>query len=176
LSRLETDQRPVRLESVEVPALLDSMIDEAKTLSGGKHDIHFEVEQDLYLHGNTEGLRSAFINLVSNAVRYTPEGGTITIRWFADSHGAHFQVQDTGVGIAAYDIPRLTERFYRVDTARSRQSGGTGLGLAIVKHVLERHGAELEVSSKLGMGSTFSCDFPTSEILRPVEKVLSGSK
>jgi two-component system phosphate regulon sensor histidine kinase PhoR len=176
LSRLETDQRPVRLEQVAVPDLLDTMADEAKTLSGGKHAIRLEVEQDLHLHGNPEELRSAFTNLVSNAVRYSPGGGTITIRWFADARGAHFQVQDTGVGIAEHDIPRLTERFYRVDTARSRQSGGTGLGLAIVKHVLERHNAVLEISSELGEGSTFSCDFPSSEILRQVDQVLSGSK
>jgi len=176
LSRLETDQRPVRLEQVAVPELLDTMVDEAKTLSGGRHDIRLEVERDLYLHGNPEELRSAFTNLVSNAVRYSPGGGTITIRWFADTRGAHFQVQDTGVGIAEHDIPRLTERFYRVDTARSRQSGGTGLGLAIVKHVLERHNAVLEISSELDAGSTFSCDFPSSEILRPVEQARSGSK
>ena len=176
LSRLETDQRPVRLEQVAVPDLLATTVDEAKTLSGGRHDIRIEMERDLHLHGNPEELRSAFTNLVSNAVRYSPEGGTITIRWFADARGAHFQVQDTGVGIAEHDIPRLTERFYRVDTARSRQSGGTGLGLAIVKHVLERHAATLEISSVLGAGSTFSCDFPSSEILRPVEQMLSGSK
>ena len=176
LSRLETDQRPVRQEQVAVPDMLQTLYEEAKTLSGGQHEIRLEVENDLHVHGNQEELRSAFINLVSNAVRYTPAGGTITIRWFADAGGAHFQVRDTGGGIAEHDIPRLTERFYRVDTARSRQSGGTGLGLAIVKHVLERHDAELEITSKLGAGSTFSCDFPSTAILRPVEQVASGGK
>ena len=176
LSRLETDQRPVRQEQVAVPDMLQILYDEAKTLSGGMHDIRLEAEHDLYVHGNQEELRSAFTNLVSNAVRYTSAGGTITIQWFADAGGAHFQVRDTGVGIAEHDIPRLTERFYRVDTARSRQSGGTGLGLAIVKHVLERHDADLEISSEPGVGSTFSCDFPSTAILRPVEQVVSGRK
>ncbi len=176
LSRLETDQRSERLEQVEVPDLLRTILDEAKTLSGGQHDIRLEAQQDLYLHGISQELRSAFINLVSNAVRYTPAGGAITIRWFADVAGAHFQVQDTGVGIAEHDIPRITERFYRVDTARSRQSGGTGLGLAIVKHVLERHEAALEISSELGVGSVFSCDFPSAAILRPVGQALGGGK
>jgi two-component system phosphate regulon sensor histidine kinase PhoR len=176
LSRLETDQRPVRQEQVEVPDLLRTIYDEARTLSGGKHDIRLEVEQGLYVHGNPQELRSAFTNLVSNAVRYTPAGGTVTIRWFADGGGAHFQVQDTGVGLAEHDIPRITERFYRVDTARSRQSGGTGLGLAIVKHVLERHEAVMEITSELGVGSVFSCDFPSSAILRPVERALGGGK
>ena len=176
LSRLETDQRPVRQEQVSVPDLLLILRDEAETLSGGQHEIRLEAERDLNLQGNPEELRSAFTNLVSNAVRYTPAGGKIIIRWFADGGGAHFQVQDTGVGIAEHDVPRLTERFYRVDTARSRQSGGTGLGLAIVKHVLERHDAALEISSHLGVGSIFSCTFPSSAILRPVERVLGGSK
>jgi two-component system phosphate regulon sensor histidine kinase PhoR len=174
LSRLETDQRPVRQEQVVVPELLHTLRDEAETLSGGEHEIRLEVEHDLYVRGNPEELRSAFSNLVSNAVRYTPAGGTITIRWFADGAGAHFQVQDTGVGIAEHDIPRLTERFYRVDIGRSRQSGGTGLGLAIVKHVLERHEADLEITSQVGEGSTFSCDFPSSAVLRPVERAISG--
>lgn len=177
LARLETDQRPARQEEVAVPALLHTLHDEAQTLSGGKHDIRLEAERDLHLRGNPEELRSAFTNLVSNAVRYTPPGGHIVIRWYGDGAGAHFQVEDTGVGIAEHDIPRLTERFYRVDAARSRQSGGTGLGLAIVKHVLERHDATLEISSKLGVGSTFSCSFPPAAVvLRAAEIALGGGK
>ncbi|MEK7323323.1 MAG: ATP-binding protein, partial [Pseudomonadota bacterium] len=113
-----------------------------------------------------EELRSAFTNLVINAVRYTPEGGSIQIRWYADAEGAYFQVSDTGVGIAPHHIPRLTERFYRVDVARSRQTGGTGLGLAIVKHVLERHEAQLHVESNVGRGSVFTCHFPLSLLAR----------
>jgi len=166
LARLETDQGQARREQVEVPAMVRALYDEARTLSGGQHDIRYEAEQDLHVRGNPEELRSAFTNVVSNAVRYTPAGGKIAIRWYADDAGAHFQVQDTGVGVAEHDIPRLTERFYRVDAARSRQSGGTGLGLAIVKHVLERHDAVLKITSKLGEGSTFSCDFPVSAIVR----------
>ena len=176
LSRLETDQRPLRRERVEVPAMLRMLCDEAKTLSGGKHSIRLEAEEGLHLRGSTEELRSAFTNLVSNAVRYTPAGGKIEIRWYADGAGAHFQVQDSGVGIAEHDIPRLTERFYRVDAARSRQSGGTGLGLAIVKHVLERHDALLEITSQLGIGSTFSCDFPSAAILRAMEMAVAGKQ
>lgn len=168
LSRLETDQRPVGRERVEVPAMLNTLCDEAKTLSGGKHDIRLRAEAGLCLQGNAEELRSAFTNLVSNAVRYTPAGGEIEIRWFADEAGAHFQVRDNGVGVAEHDIPRLTERFYRVDAARSRQTGGTGLGLAIVKHVLERHNGVLHVASVLGVGSTFSCDFPSVAVVRDV--------
>src|SRR3569832_710382 len=116
--------------------------------------------------GAEEELHSAFTNLVSNAVRYTPVGGRITLRWFADARGAYFQVEDTGEGIAPQHIPRLTARFYRVDVGRSRQTGGTGLGHAIVKHVLERHQAQLRVESELGRGSCFSCDFPASLIVR----------
>lgn len=177
LARLEADQRPVRLEEVAVPALLHTIHDEARTLSGGKHDIRLEAEPDLHVRGNPEELRSAFTNLVSNAVRYTPPGGRIVIRWYGDGGGAHFQVEDTGVGIAEHDIPRLTERFYRVDAARSRQSGGTGLGLAIVKHVLERHDATLEISSKLGVGSVFTCSFPPAAVvLRAAEIAISSGK
>jgi two-component system phosphate regulon sensor histidine kinase PhoR len=177
LARLETDQRPVRREQVPVSTLLHTIHDEARTLSGGKHDIHLEAQEGLDLRGNAEELRSAFTNLVSNAVRYTPPGGRIIIRWYGDDAGAHFQVEDTGVGIAEHDIPRLTERFYRVDAARSRQSGGTGLGLAIVKHVLERHDATLEIGSKLGIGSTFTCHFPQSAVaLRPMDVALGGGQ
>ena len=171
LARLETDQRPVRAARVAVPEMLRTLLEEAKTLSGGRHEIRLDADAELDLQGNAEELRSAFTNLVSNAVRYTPAGGKIVIRWFSDTRGAHFQVEDTGVGIAEHDIPRLTERFYRVDTGRSRQTGGTGLGLAIVKHVLERHDAALSITSRLGAGSTFSCDFPLTALLRKVALV-----
>jgi two-component system phosphate regulon sensor histidine kinase PhoR len=111
-------------------------------------------------------VRSAFANLVFNAVHYTPEGGKIALLWCADDDGARFTVADTGVGIEAKHIPRLTERFYRVDVARSRESGGTGLGLAIVKHVLSRHEAALHIHSEPGRGSTFTCRFPETRIRR----------
>lgn len=176
LARLETDQRPVRREEVAVPALLHALGEEAKTLSGRRHDIRIEVEEELHVLGSPQELRSAFINLISNAVRYTPAGGSILIRWFADGEGAHFEVRDTGVGIAEHDIPRLTERFYRVDSGRSRQSGSTGLGLAIVKHVLERHNTVLQVASRLGAGSTFSCVFAAASIVRPAIVALAGKQ
>ena len=129
-------------------------------------DIQLEADAELYLFGNYDELHSAFSNLVFNAVQYTPVRGKITIHWFSDKEGAHLQVQDTGEGIAAHHLPRLTERFYRVDTGRSRQTGGTGLGLAIAKHVLNRHSAQLHIQSELGKGSTFTCDFPHSALIQ----------
>jgi len=108
--------------------------------------------------------QSIFSNLVTNAVRYTPSGGLIRVEWKPAGRGAVFICADTGIGIAEQDIPRLTERFYRVDVGRSRASGGTGLGLSIVKHALERHEAELRIESELGVGSTFSCSFPAHRI------------
>ena len=135
----------------------------------GQH-ISLEAEAGLWLRGNPSELHSAFSNLVSNAVRYTPAGGEIRVRWYADAEGAaHFEVQDTGIGIEPQHLPRLTERFYRVDTDRSRASGGTGLGLAIVKHVLQRHEARLNVESTPGKGSTFRCDFPRQRVLNRQE-------
>jgi two-component system phosphate regulon sensor histidine kinase PhoR len=112
------------------------------------------------LLGEEVEIQSVVSNLVSNAVRYTPADGTVTIRWSVDDSGGHLSVADTGIGIAEDEIPRITERFYRTDTGRARQKGGTGLGLAIVKHALRRHEADLEVTSRLGMGSTFTCHFP----------------
>ena len=116
-------------------------------------------------------LASAFGNLVSNAVRYTPRGGKVTLLWSEDAQGAQFSVEDTGVGIAPEHLPRLTERFYRVDRSRSRESGGTGLGLAIVKHALARHQATLHVESTPGAGSRFIARFPAQRTLPlPEEK------
>jgi two-component system phosphate regulon sensor histidine kinase PhoR len=117
-----------------------------------------------YLQGNRDELHSAFSNLVSNAVRYTPEGGAIKLRWFVRAGQPVFSVQDSGIGIEAHHIPRLTERFYRVDLGRSRETGGTGLGLAIVKHIALRHHAHLEISSQTGHGSTFSLLFSEAKI------------
>lgn len=115
--------------------------------------------------GNLQELQSAFSNLVSNAVRYTPDGGQITLRWFERDGQPVFAVTDTGEGIAFEHIPRLTERFYRVDRSRSRETGGTGLGLAIVKHILTRHGAKLDIQSTPGKGSTFSAVFPRERLI-----------
>ena len=179
LSRLETrDQNGREDIAVPVPALLASVEEEARILSGSKqHQIELEADPTLWLRGCSGELHSAFSNLVSNAIRYTPEGGRIHIRWYADDSGAHYAVQDTGIGIEAHHIPRLTERFYRVDTARSRSSGGTGLGLAIVKHVLRSHDARLRIESTPGQGSTFYADFPADRVLhRSASEAVSARK
>lgn len=161
LSRLEMEKGLHHRDVVPVATVLASIREEALVLSGERrHTIHLDADPGLQLRGSGEELRSAFSNLVFNAVRYTPDGGDIHIRWYTNDTGAHFEVRDTGVGIAAEHIPRLTERFYRVDAGRSRESGGTGLGLAIVKHVLNRHEGQLRIESELGKGSTFVCDFP----------------
>jgi two-component system phosphate regulon sensor histidine kinase PhoR len=134
-------------------------------LSGGKHDLHLEVSGGKKMSGNREELRSAFDNLLGNAIRYTPGGGSIQVRWLERDGQQVFSVQDSGIGIPAQHISRLTERFYRVDSSRSRETGGTGLGLAIVKHIAMRHQAKLEIFSDEGKGSTFSLEFPASRRL-----------
>jgi len=165
LTRLEAGHEAAAQQPIDVPELLRAITDDARSLSAERaHQIRLEADETLWLRGSLEELRSAFSNLVFNAVQYTPAHGVIVIRWFGDERGAHLTVSDTGEGIAPHHLPRLTERFYRVDTSRSRQSGGTGLGLAIVKHVLNRHGAQLRIDSELGRGSTFSCDFPAAAV------------
>ncbi len=164
ISRLESENDKRTLERFDVRTLLSAIKDEAITLSGSKkHKISLEIEGDTLFVGVFSEIDSAFSNLVSNAVRYTPAGGEIRIRWWHEEEGPCFSVTDSGIGIEKEHIPRLTERFYRVDVGRSRGSGGTGLGLAIVKHVLLRHGSELQISSKPGKGSTFMCCFPHAQ-------------
>ncbi len=164
LSTLETGA-PVQEEPVAVAALLTQIEAEARALSGGRQAVVLENSGPLTLVGNRRELQSAFSNLASNAVRYTPEGGRITLSWHAlPDGGAAFAVADNGIGIDSRHHGRLTERFYRVDQGRSRDSGGTGLGLAIVKHVLERHQATLGIVSKPGAGSTFTATFPARRI------------
>jgi two-component system phosphate regulon sensor histidine kinase PhoR len=167
LSALETNAPPQE-ERVDMAALLAEVREEATVLSAGRHEISLLAEGPAALLGNARELRSAFGNLVTNAVRYTPAGGRIDLRWQwlngdIDA-GVAFVVADTGIGIEAQHIPRLTERFYRVDRGRSRESGGTGLGLAIVKHVLERHGGYLRVQSSPGQGSRFSACLPARSV------------
>jgi two-component system phosphate regulon sensor histidine kinase PhoR len=159
LTRLESVEYPVRPETVNIRYLLDQILQESLALSAGKHDISLEV-QGPDITGSTEELRSAFGNLVSNAVRYTPDQGSINIVWKQTASGPQFVVRDTGIGIRPENISRLTERFYRVDKGRSRETKGTGLGLAIVKHVLLRHEAVLAIDSEPGRGSTFTVQFP----------------
>ncbi len=160
LSRLESTHNPMREEDVNVPDLIKALHQDAIALSAGRHKLRVRIESNDWLKGNTEELRSAFGNLISNAVRYTPERGEVEMRWERRDGHPVFAVRDTGIGIEPQHIDRLTERFYRVDRSRSRETGGTGLGLAIVKHVLNRHQARLEVQSSLGSGSTFSVIFP----------------
>ncbi len=163
LTRLESIDYPMRPERVAIRALLESILHEAEALSAGQHAIVMEIDApDIY--GSTDELRSAFGNLVSNAVRYTPSGGRINICWMLVSTCPQLIVQDSGIGIRPEHIPRLTERFYRVDKGRSRETKGTGLGLAIVKHVLLRHHANLVINSTLGEGTTFKIKFPATAI------------
>ena len=164
LSRLEMQQH-IPEERVEMAPLLESLQREAEALSHGKHRVAVEDEGHVDLLGSPKDLHSAFSNLVSNAVRYTPEGGSITIRWRRTSVGAEYSVKDTGYGIPADHLSRLTERFYRVSSSRSRATGGTGLGLSIVKHVLNLHDAELRIESEPGEGSTFTCVFDNARLL-----------
>ncbi len=166
LSRLETDRNRPPYTAVSVPAMLMILQEGVQPLVEQKRQrLVLDHDSTLWIYGAEKELYSAFSNLLTNAVRYTPEDGEITVRWYRDEAGAHYEVKDTGVGIAPQHIPRLTERFYRVDVGRSRDVGGTGLGLAIVKHVISRHGGTLRISSTLNKGSTFSCDFPTSLIV-----------
>lgn len=171
LSRLEMDEETQDQRPVDVPEELELVLHEARTLSEGRHRFHTEIDQDLLLAGNPVELRSAFSNLVHNAVRHTPEGTNVHIGWQLDRDGPYFWVEDDGEGIAPQHLPRLSERFYRVDRARSRVSGGTGLGLAIVKHVLNRHDARLMIASELGKGSRFGCRFPAERALHRREMV-----
>jgi two-component system phosphate regulon sensor histidine kinase PhoR len=164
LSRLEMQQH-IPEERVEMAPLLESLQREAEALSHGKHQVAVEDEGHVDLLGSPKDLHSAFSNLVSNAVRYTPEGGSITIRWRRTPTGAEYSVTDTGYGIPADHLSRLTERFYRVSSSRSRATGGTGLGLSIVKHVLNLHDAQLRIESEPGEGSTFTCVFDRSRLL-----------
>ncbi|WP_131109997.1 phosphate regulon sensor histidine kinase PhoR [Sulfuricystis thermophila] len=160
LSRLENSELPPSDETVDIAALVAALRTEALALSAGQHTIETAELSDAKLRGSADELRSAFGNLIFNAVRYTPAGGRITLAWRIVDGQPTFSVTDTGIGIAAEHIPRLTERFYRVDKGRATASGGTGLGLAIVKHVLARHGGRLEITSVPGRGSTFTCRFP----------------
>jgi two-component system, OmpR family, phosphate regulon sensor histidine kinase PhoR len=161
LARIEANTGgAARHETVPVPALLLKLVEEARALSGNAHAIQLEAEDDLNMHGHPTELQSIFSNLIQNAAQYTPAGGDIRVRWWSDTAGLHFSVTDSGIGIDRKFIPRLTERFYRVDPSRFSRTGGTGLGLAIVKHALEHHGGRLEIASEINVGSTFTCHFP----------------
>ncbi|HYQ39391.1 MAG TPA: phosphate regulon sensor histidine kinase PhoR [Pseudomonas sp.] len=165
LARLEASEHPAASKPVAVDLLLLSIRTDAQALSAGRnHQISLDADPSVRIKGSEAELRSAFSNLVFNAVKYTPAEGRIHIRWWADAAGAHLAVEDNGPGIEAKHIPRLTERFYRVDASRAANTGGTGLGLAIVKHVLIHHRGQLRIESTPGKGSTFTCHFPPEQV------------
>ncbi len=166
LTRLESLDYPLRVEQVDMALLLDRILREARALSAGRHTVTL-VNEAPDMRGNADELHSAFGNLASNAVRYTPAGGSIVLAWRLGNGGPQFSVQDTGIGIRAEHLSRLTERFYRVDKSRSRETQGTGLGLAIVKHVLLRHDASLGIDSQPEQGSTFTVTFPMVATVLP---------
>jgi two-component system phosphate regulon sensor histidine kinase PhoR len=163
LSRLETSLSPDSDAEFSGAALVEALADEARALSAGKHRIEVAAAP-IMLSGAMDELRSAFANLVSNAVRHTPAGGKVRIRLARVADGVEFVVADDGPGIAPEHLPRITERFYRVDKSRSRETGGTGLGLAIVKHALARHDGRLEIDSEVGRGSTFRAWLPARRV------------
>ena len=166
LSKLEDRLNMLKEEVLDVPVMLPNCYEVGVALSAGQHQLKLEILSESKLLGCSEELRSAFGNLISNAIRYTPPGGEIVIRWQVQEDGQPvFSVQDSGIGISPQHIPRLTERFYRVDSSRSRSTGGTGLGLAIVKHIANRHQAHLDISSEEGKGSIFSIVFPAKRRL-----------
>ncbi|TFW18006.1 phosphate regulon sensor histidine kinase PhoR [Duganella callida] len=173
LSRLESVDYPMRPEPVDVRKLMDQVLREARALSSGKHEITMEVSGP-DVTGSYEELHSAFGNLASNAVRYTPAGGRIHLVWREYDGGVKFVVEDTGIGISPEHISRLTERFYRVDKSRSRETQGTGLGLAIVKHVLLRHNSTLQIKSEAGKGSSFIVCVPKSAVVHAQPELLSN--
>jgi two-component system, OmpR family, phosphate regulon sensor histidine kinase PhoR len=168
LSQLESRESLVSEDVVDVSQLVREVGDEARVLSNGRHRVEVEATP-AFVRGSRDELRSAFGNLVSNAIRYTPEGGQIVLRWVESGGEGRFEVEDTGIGIAPEHLSRLTERFYRVDKSRSRETGGTGLGLAIAKHVLLRHDGRLDIRSEVGKGSTFSAVIPGERLIAVVD-------
>ncbi len=170
LSRLEADDAPSLHDAVAVPAILAAIHEEAIALSGeAGHEITLDADRSLWLRGGEKTLYGVFANLVFNAVQYAPAGSAIHIHWYKKGDDLYLDVRDSGIGISAQHIPRLTERFYRIDPGRSREYGGTGLGLAIVKHGLERHTGRLEIESRVGEGSLFRCVFPADLAIRRTE-------
>ena len=175
LSRLEMDDDSSSLDPVAVPALIAAIVEDLQSLiKGKKQTLELENEFDLWLQGNEKELYSAFSNLIVNAVKYTQDGGNIKIRWYMQGEQPSFEVTDSGIGIALEHIPRLTERFYRVDKGRSRDQGGTGLGLAIVKHVMIRHNAKLLITSEVNKGSSFRCIFPAERAMMKEKSQAQG--
>jgi two-component system phosphate regulon sensor histidine kinase PhoR len=165
LSRFEANEGPVRGTHIDVAAMAALLRKDVLARPTHPRDVEVLIESSANLLGDEAMVQSAFSNLVDNAAKYAPPEGSMQIRWWTDEEGGHFSVRDTGPGIPAEHLPRLTERFYRVDPGRSRETGGSGLGLAIVKHALHRHGARLEIDSIEGRGSIFVCHFPLERVL-----------
>jgi two-component system phosphate regulon sensor histidine kinase PhoR len=165
LSRLQAVDTHGEFEPIDVFAMLMQLKVQAEEISRGQHELQFEVDRDLALVGIKPDLESAFRNLIVNALKYTSEGGRISVNWSNSARGPTLTVNDSGIGIPQREIPRLTERFYRVGSDRGRKSGGSGLGLAIVKHVLSAHNAQLEIKSDFGVGSQFICRFPPQRMV-----------
>jgi two-component system, OmpR family, phosphate regulon sensor histidine kinase PhoR len=165
LSRLEASDKPIKGLPIDVAAMAALLRKDVLARPSRPRQVEVVIESPASLVGDEAMVQSAFSNLVDNAAKYTPPEGSMQIRWWTDDTGGHFSVRDTGPGISAEHIPRLSERFYRVDPARSRETGGSGLGLAIVKHALLRHGGRLEIESLEGRGSTFTCHFPADRVL-----------
>jgi two-component system phosphate regulon sensor histidine kinase PhoR len=166
LSRLEETDEIGHGSLIDVTAITSMLKKDVLARASHPKDVKVRADSDVQLIGDEAEIHSALSNLVDNAAKYTPPEGSIDMRWWADADGGHFSVTDTGIGIPAEHLPRLTERFYRVDAGRSRATGGSGLGLAIVKHVLQRHGATLSIESTLGSGSTFAAHFPPHRVQR----------
>jgi two-component system phosphate regulon sensor histidine kinase PhoR len=173
LSRLEETDEIVGGAPIDVAAILALLRKDVLARPVHPQEVRVRIDSAAQLIGDEPEIHSAFSNLVDNAAKYTPPEGSIEMRWWTDEEGGHLAVTDTGFGIPSEHIPRLTERFYRVDAGRSRATGGSGLGLAIVKHVLQRHGAQLEIRSTLGEGSSFICHFPAERLAREVAPALT---
>ncbi|MGI9317465.1 MAG: phosphate regulon sensor histidine kinase PhoR [bacterium] len=172
LSRLEEVDGNLKLEYTPMAPLMETACQDAEALGAQKgHKIEKDIDENYSLFCNNEEIQSLVMNLISNAVRYTPDDGVITVKWKVDLVGGNLSVIDSGIGIEEESIPRLTERFYRSDPARSRAAGGTGLGLAIVNHIVNRHHAQLSIKSKLGKGSEFIVQFPSESIRADHEQV-----
>ncbi len=174
LSRLEAASGEAGQDLIDVSGMLTLIRREVLALERRPAEVTLKLASDAKLLGSEAEIHSIFANLISNAVKYTPPEGRVDIAWWVDADGGHFEVADTGVGIAPEHIPRLTERFYRVDPSRARATGGSGLGLSIVKHALQRHGATLSVESEEGVGSTFTCHFPQRRVVARAPAVVNG--
>jgi two-component system phosphate regulon sensor histidine kinase PhoR len=167
LSKLESGERPLDEEPIDIPGMLALLRKETLALEHRPHEVRLKLDSKEWLKGVESEVHSIVSNLLSNAVKYTPPQGEIELHWWTDGDGGHIAVRDTGVGIAPEHIPRLTERFYRVDSGRSRDLGGSGLGLAIVRHALQRHEGTLTIDSVEDHGSSFTCHFPRSRLMEP---------